>query len=72
MPRFVGETYMALILSTRTHAKILNIDYSQALALEGVEGYVDANDLPGNRNIIGHKVRDEEVFAREKVVKIEK
>ncbi|KAL7297373.1 hypothetical protein TKK_0009758 [Trichogramma kaykai] len=68
IPRVAGETYMALILSTRTHAKILNIDYSQALALDGVEGYVDANDIPTGRNLVGQKFWDEEVFASKEVL----
>ena len=32
--------------------KILSIDYSEALALDGVIGKVDANDIPGENEII--------------------
>ena len=34
------------------HVKILSIDYSEALALDGVIGKVDANDIPGENEII--------------------
>ena len=32
--------------------KIISIDYSDALALDGVIGKVDANDIPGENEII--------------------
>ena len=32
--------------------KIVSIDYSEALALDGVIGKVDANDIPGENEII--------------------
>lgn len=63
-----GELYLALVLSTKTHAKILNIDPSDALALEGVEAFMSAKDIPEHQRIIGHKVYDEEVFVSETVV----
>lgn len=67
IPRMAGELYMALVLSTRTYAKILSIDPSQALAIDGVEGFVSAEDLSETQNIVGYKVFDEEVFASKMV-----
>ncbi|KAG7154629.1 Xanthine dehydrogenase/oxidase-like 2 [Homarus americanus] len=67
MPTFSNELYAAMVLSTRPHAKILNIDESEALKVEGVERIFCARDLPGERNITGSVVPDEEVFASEKV-----
>ena len=32
--------------------KIISIDYSEALAVDGVIGKVDANDIPGENEII--------------------
>ena len=67
IPRMDSELYLALILSTKTHAKILNIDYSQALALKGVEGFVDFNDIVESNRKIGQVFYDEEVFQSIKV-----
>ena len=57
---------MGLVLSTKAHAKILNVDTKEALLLPGVHGYVDHKDVPGS-NLTGVSVKDEEVFATEKV-----
>jgi len=45
MPRFHNELYGWLVLSDRAHAKILEVDVSKALAMEGVHGWVDHKDL---------------------------
>jgi len=42
MPRFENELYLALVMSTKAHAKILNIDPSDALSLEGVVDFISA------------------------------
>ncbi|KAK7788687.1 hypothetical protein R5R35_008349 [Gryllus longicercus] len=64
MPQIKGELYLALVLSSKTHARILSIDASQALALDGVQAFYSAEDLPGKRNSWGPIIHDEEVFAR--------
>ncbi|KAF8375318.1 hypothetical protein PRIPAC_81747 [Pristionchus pacificus] len=38
--------HAALVLSTEAHARIISIDPSSALAVEGVLAYVDAKDIP--------------------------
>ena len=68
MPKIVGELYAALVFSTKPHAKILNIDTSQALAMKGVVAYYDANDIPEHCRYVGPVLHDEEVFISKKVI----
>ena len=63
MPSPVGTLYAGLVLSTKPHAKLLGVDPSEALKLEGVLRYVGSVDVTPERNAIGAIVRDEEVFA---------
>uniref|UniRef100_A0ACB8G1I9 Uncharacterized protein n=2 Tax=Sphaerodactylus townsendi TaxID=933632 RepID=A0ACB8G1I9_9SAUR len=58
-----GQLYMAVVTSTRAHAKILSIDTSEALEAPGVVAVVSAADIPG-RN--GNE--NEKVFAEDEVV----
>lgn len=68
MPRFENELYAGLVLSTRAHAKIISIDESSAMSIDGVERFFCARDMPSlDRNKIGCIIHDEEVFAYEKV-----
>lgn len=69
MPHLDGELYLALVISTRAHAKILKIDASAALALEGVKAFFSAKDLPDDRRWVGPIFHDEEVFVSEKVTR---
>ncbi|XP_059609594.1 xanthine dehydrogenase-like [Phlebotomus argentipes] len=62
MPRFENELYLAYVFSTKSHARILNIDASEALSLPGVEAFFSAKDLPAEKNIYPGMVADEEVF----------
>ncbi|PVH91960.1 hypothetical protein DM02DRAFT_677794 [Periconia macrospinosa] len=63
MPHFGRELYGGLVLSSKAHAKILSIDYEPALAMPGVVGYIDKNDLPEGKNIWGSIRKDEPFFA---------
>ena len=65
----LGELYLALVLSTKAHAKIQSIDTSEALLIPGVHCYVDYNDIPscGTNQTRIATLKDEEVFASEKV-----
>ncbi|XP_071497121.1 xanthine dehydrogenase/oxidase-like [Diadema antillarum] len=67
MPSVVGELYMSFVLSQRAHAKIISVDASSALALDGVLDFVSANDIPGIKKVGGPIVADEELFATEEV-----
>ncbi|TDG48374.1 hypothetical protein AWZ03_005119 [Drosophila navojoa] len=63
IPRMDGELYLALVLSTKAHAKITKLDASEALALEGVEAFFSAHDLTKHENEVGPVFHDEHVFA---------
>lgn len=67
MPKFAKELYLALVLSTRAHAKILKIDPSKALSMEGVVSFFSSKDITEDRRWIGPVIHDEEVFISEKV-----
>ena len=66
IPLFRNELHSALVLSTKPHALIENIDTGEALAMEGVVGYYGHEDVRGGNNI-GPVIPDEECFASEKV-----
>ncbi|KAL9892420.1 xanthine dehydrogenase rosy [Glossina fuscipes fuscipes] len=63
MPRADNELYLALVLSTRPHAKILDIDPSKALAMPGVHAFFCSKDLTEHENEVGPVFHDEHVFA---------
>ncbi|KAL2731325.1 xanthine dehydrogenase [Vespula squamosa] len=67
MPSVNGELYLSLVISTRAHAKILKIDPSKALDMEGVEAFFSAKDIPDDRRWVGPIVYDDEVFKSDKV-----
>lgn len=67
IPRMENELYLALVLSTRAHAKILSIDASQALAMSGVHAFFSSKDLTRHENEVGPVFHDEQVFASEVV-----
>ncbi|KAL8915107.1 MAG: hypothetical protein Q9171_000410 [Xanthocarpia ochracea] len=63
-----NELYGVLVLSTKAHAKILNVDASPALNLPGVANYVDHRDLPNPAaNWWGAPNCDEVFFAVDEV-----
>ncbi|KAL1122173.1 hypothetical protein AAG570_003578 [Ranatra chinensis] len=66
MPRFEGELYLCLVTSVRPHARIVSIDSSEALKVEGVVDFVCVRDVPSD-NTWGPIEHDEEVFASNKV-----
>lgn len=63
IPKFENELYLALVLSTRAHAKILSVDAKKALGQPGVHSFFSAVDLTPEQNKIGTIFHDEEVFA---------
>ncbi|XP_064383993.1 xanthine dehydrogenase/oxidase-like isoform X2 [Halichondria panicea] len=64
IPPTEGELYAGLVLSTHAHANI-TVDWSEAIKLPGVKGYVGVTDIPGS-NATGPCL-DEVVFADGKV-----
>lgn len=69
MPSPVGTLFAGLVLSTKPHAKLLGVDPSEALKLEGVLRYMGSGDVRPGGIAIGAIVRDEEVFAVSEVWK---
>ncbi|KAM5280162.1 aldehyde oxidase 2-like [Ctenodactylus gundi] len=63
IPKVQEELAMALVTSTRAHAKILSVDWSQALELPGVVGVITAEDIPGTNG-----TEDDKLFAVDKVL----
>ncbi len=66
IPKYANELYGGLILSTIPHGKIINIDFSAALALDEVVDVITWKDVKGS-NIIGPVAKDEELFASETI-----
>ncbi|XP_064080821.1 xanthine dehydrogenase/oxidase-like [Macrobrachium nipponense] len=66
IPYCESELYAAFVFSERAHAKIISVDESEAVKIDGVERFFCARDVPGDRNVIGSCL-DEEVFVSEKV-----
>lgn len=48
-PLMAGELHVGVVLSPHAKARILNIDFSKALSIEGVECVLKASDLAHNR-----------------------
>jgi xanthine dehydrogenase/oxidase len=68
MPHLERELYGGLVLSSKAHAKLINVDWEPALAMPGVVGYIDKNSLPPGQNIWGSIKKDEPFFADGKVL----
>ena len=67
MSRREGELYLGLVLSRRAHARIISVDTSAALAMEGVVAYVDHRDVQGSNSFSIAIIKDELVFAVDEV-----
>nr|KAF6336124.1 hypothetical protein mMyoMyo1_000773 [Myotis myotis] len=63
IPRVEKELFMALVTSTRAHAKIISIDLSKALELPGVVDVITAEDIPGTNG-----TEDEKLLAVDEVL----
>ncbi|KAL1770882.1 aldehyde oxidase 2 [Sigmodon hispidus] len=63
IPRVDKELFMALVTSTRAHARIISIDSSEAFALPGVIDVVTAEDIPGTNGD-----EDDKLLAVDKVL----
>ncbi|XP_019732886.1 aldehyde oxidase 6 isoform X3 [Hippocampus comes] len=66
LPKTDGELFLSLVTSSRAHAKIINVDVSDALLLPGVVDVITAKDIPGKktRMFSGY---DEEMLAQTQV-----
>lgn len=63
-----NEAYGALVVSSRAHARILNVDPSAALALPDVIDWVDHRDLPSPAANYWGPSNDEPFFAVDEVM----
>ena len=59
----VGTLHAYLGLSTRAHAKIIDMDLTPCLKMEGVIGVLTADDIPGANDISPGHLHDEPVLA---------
>lgn len=66
IPGIQGLLHAAFVVSSKPHAKILNVNVGPGLDVHGVVGIYQAKDVPGG-NDIGPAVHDEELFATEVV-----
>ncbi|XP_059183974.1 aldehyde oxidase 6 isoform X2 [Centropristis striata] len=66
MPHTDGELFLALVTSSRAHAKIKGMDVSEALRLPGVVDVITTEDIPGmkTRPMFGY---EEELLAQNEV-----
>lgn len=67
IPLFEDELYLSLVTSSMAHAKIVSIDASEALILDGVVAFYCHRDIPQGHNLMGVIFKDEEVFASDVV-----
>ncbi|XP_056303800.1 aldehyde oxidase 6 [Danio aesculapii] len=66
LPHTDGELVLVIVTSSKPHAKITHIDFSEALKLPGVVDVITAKDIPGKkfRTFTGY---DEELLAEDEV-----
>ena len=68
IPKRENEVYLAFVLSSRAHAKLLKVDPSEALKESGVLDFISRKDIPAERNhfhtVVDH---DEILFAEDEV-----
>uniref|UniRef100_A0A672VBK7 Aldehyde oxidase 1 n=1 Tax=Strigops habroptila TaxID=2489341 RepID=A0A672VBK7_STRHB len=67
LPSVDGELFLAVVTSSRAHAKIVSIDTSEALKVPGVFDVISAHDVPAT-NEFYYSDDPEIVFARNKVI----
>ncbi|XP_078085384.1 aldehyde oxidase 1-like isoform X2 [Mustelus asterias] len=66
IPSQEGELFLALVTSSRAHAKIVSIDAVEALKLPGVVDIITVQDVPG-KNKVNMPFDMEEIFCMSEV-----
>ena len=51
LPIMENELYFVPLLSTNANAKIIEVDWTKALQIEGVVGHVDSKDIKGENKV---------------------
>lgn len=67
IPKLKDELYLTLVLSTKAHAKLIDVNPTKALNYPGVHAFFSAKDLTNEQNKVGPVFHDEEVFLTETV-----
>ncbi|RPA93268.1 xanthine dehydrogenase [Choiromyces venosus 120613-1] len=65
MPNIEGQLFGGLVLSKKAHAKLVKVDFTPALQVPGMVGFVDINDLDDERNLWGSVEKGEPFFAKD-------
>lgn len=68
--RCTDELYLAHVLSTKAHARLVNVDPSEALSMSGVIDFLCYKDIPAKNNymlLYSLQHEDETVFATDTV-----
>jgi len=61
------ELYLALVLSSKAHARLLEVDPCDALKLPGVVDFISHKDIPAHNLFTTVTAEDEIVFATDLV-----
>lgn len=67
IPKLRDELYLALVLSTKAHAKLVSVNPTKALNYPGVHAFYSSKDLTEKQNAVGPVFHDEEVFVSKTV-----
>ncbi|XP_040297422.1 aldehyde oxidase-like [Bufo bufo] len=67
MPLMEGELFLALVTSSRAHAKIISLDVTEALNMPGVCDIITAKDVPGTNDFTYYDWSDQ-LMADNKVL----
>ncbi|KAF2203547.1 hypothetical protein GQ43DRAFT_478957 [Delitschia confertaspora ATCC 74209] len=63
IPKQDRELFGGLVISSKAHAKLINVNWTPALEMPGVIGYVDKSSISKDANIWGSVHKDEPFFA---------
>ncbi len=66
LPVIEGQVFAAIGMSEKPHARIVELDLCEVHESPGVVAVISAHDVPGY-NAMGPVVRDDEIFASERV-----
>lgn len=66
MPEIQGTRFASVVTSPIAHGRLLNIDFSEAEKLPGIDHILTYRDIPGE-NQIGGIIPDESLFAEEEL-----
>ena len=65
------ELYMALVLSSKAHARLVEVDPCEAFKLPGVVDFISHKDIPAHNLFTIVATEDEIVFATDLVCSLE-